>query len=166
MMYKLKLYDLTSLALQHHQEMFTTSWVTAQGTGKSRGRLCRAGGGRGHLVRPRRAQSRRCLHWAFSGQRALSRLPCPQSLPSSCHPETSNKSCSSGDPPETPRKARALPQDREGTAMHFRDFSFENGSFPPCQSLGTQRNKLQIPGKNHSSRALFFSTILLQPGMR
>lgn len=45
MMYKLKLSDLTSLALQHHQEMFIACWATAQGTGKSRGRMRRVGGG-------------------------------------------------------------------------------------------------------------------------
>lgn len=41
MMYKLRFSDLISLALQQHQEMFSSSWVTAQETEKSRGGLSR-----------------------------------------------------------------------------------------------------------------------------
>lgn len=35
MMYKLELSDLAGLALLYYQEVFTSCWVTAQGTGHS-----------------------------------------------------------------------------------------------------------------------------------
>lgn len=125
MMYKLKLSDLTSLALRHHQEMFTACWATAQGTGKSRGRVRRVGGGRGHPLRPSGSPEppppALGLLWAKG----------PHNL---CLPPVTQKQVTRaalhGDPPEAPRKARALHKTEKGLPRIFEIFPLKMGLFP------------------------------------
>lgn len=77
------------------------------------------GSGRGHLLRLSGGPRATAAHTGSSGQRAAqgwtSHDPCLLAITQ----KQATGATPHGDPPEAPRKACALPQDREVIATHF-----------------------------------------------